>query len=709
MADSPSSGPALLLARVGAIVLGVVLLSVLAFMTGAAIVLMRFTGVGIPWRDVFNHLGLTELLLIGVGQLVVFAVVGGVSALVVRQIDRRGTELQHYLAAVGLATVGVIVAILVFEAETLSKLFAAAATVIAAGLAWLSTGSRARGRAWRWVERRRRVVLKAAVLLAAVLVAVLHAAGEPWVVSFGAVAAVALLAFVVQLMIGRGSGPTARAVACVLALVVLLWLLIGWPVALLASLAAILVALLLPLFKRNATPRRHALYAFSSVLVFGFALVLLHTWREPDLQPIAVLLDGDTGVTGFLVTDTPEAVYVGSLRQCRRDPKDLVLKIGPPRQGSGQIRRIARTQISHGPNIGHGTSTRQLYPRAHVLLNDLRRASGLPGGPTDPVCDREGELDPKRRHYAILGAERARELAMKFRPVLRFDTEEQWRPLDVDRLLEQSGYDTRDLANRPSIDLPGEQLGGADYRSPQLDDCPPPSPPPLQDCNGGANSVIYYRAVLAHARAYIDYWWFFRYNHFRRYNPGQVCRSTVAPRPVQRLVCSEHEGDWEGVTAVSAVGEPDRLEFVGFAQHTGVFRRSADELRLENGRPVVYVADGSHASYSKACPKSCHQSAHKILHLVRIPEGDTDGEEDWARNGDDACTHPSPCLVPLPIDSWGDFDGFWGSRKCRRPGSSCVLATPPRSPSRQLRFRAPWCFTQGDGEPQCDTRRFLDQ
>ena len=204
----------------------------------------------------------------------------------------------------------------------------------------------------------------------------------------------------------------------------------------------------------------------------------------------------------------------------------------------------------------------------------------------------------------------------------------------------------------------------------------------------------------------MDYWWFLRYNHFRRYGMKHLCRSG-AIRKATKVACSEHEGDWEGVTVVTAIGDPSHLDSVGFAQHTGVFRRSADQLEYKGQRPVVYIADGSHASYSKVCPKSCHQEARIILG-IHTPEDDTNGRADWGRNDASACEPSRPCLLPIPENSWGDYNGLWGSKHCGPPGGACVLATPPRSPSRQLRFKAPWCFTSEDGEPACDTRRFVE-
>ncbi|MFL5904085.1 MAG: Vps62-related protein, partial [Solirubrobacteraceae bacterium] len=55
-----------------------------------------------------------------------------------------------------------------------------------------------------------------------------------------------------------------------------------------------------------------------------------------------------------------------------------------------------------------------------------------------------------------------------------------------------------------------------------------------------------------------------------------------------------HAGDWEMVQLRLAHGAP--VEAV-YAQHSGAERCGWDDVRHEGGHPVVYVANGSHASY----------------------------------------------------------------------------------------------------------------
>ena len=59
-----------------------------------------------------------------------------------------------------------------------------------------------------------------------------------------------------------------------------------------------------------------------------------------------------------------------------------------------------------------------------------------------------------------------------------------------------------------------------------------------------------------------------------------------------------HEGDWELVQfRVTAAGRP--VEAV-YAQHSGAERCGFGSVSLRGGRPVVFSAHGSHASYLRA-------------------------------------------------------------------------------------------------------------
>ncbi|HET6449052.1 MAG TPA: hypothetical protein VFG31_08080 [Conexibacter sp.] len=314
----------------------------------------------------------------------------------------------------------------------------------------------------------------------------------------------------------------------------------------------------------------------------------------------------------------------------------------------------------------------------------------------------------------------AGELAARFRPWLLFDTGELWRPLDVSSFLAEGDHrfcarragdvscaalhdaDAFAALARPAatagaatfLDIAGGRL--ADYHGPER------CPPPLDDCGTGARSAIYYHATQSNDRSYVDYWWFLRFNHFSRLHADASCQVRAGRASG---TCDEHEGDWEGVTVVTPPDDDQHVDYVVYAAHKGTFRYAASGLELRDGtRPVVYVAQGSHASYPAQCRAHCHQpSGLAVDGLVTLPEGNTDGQRPWARD-DDACAANAPgsCLESLALQPWTLWPGQWGAG-CGDACGGNPGASSPRSPGLQSRYQAPWCSTQG-GAFTCDSR-----
>jgi hypothetical protein len=315
----------------------------------------------------------------------------------------------------------------------------------------------------------------------------------------------------------------------------------------------------------------------------------------------------------------------------------------------------------------------------------------------------------------------AGQLAERFRPWLKFDTLEKWRPLSISHLFEEriGGQPAHEFCSRPPaetgctpiqdesqfarlagqagalgtstyIDLAGTKLD--DYHGPvQCGD--------LADCGTGPPSAIYYHVMQSNDRFYIDYWWFLRFNNFYRSDPSLSCRSAIAR---VNGICDEHEGDWEGVTAVTSPGDDTQLDYVVYAAHKGTFRYAASEIDLHDGtRPDVYVARGSHASYPQACPRSCDQPiALSAQGLVTLPESSFDGTQSWARNGETCIANaPGSCLLSLPRtdqnpQAWAVWQGQWGAG-CLAACDDQPGIGSPRSPGLQTRYQTPWCSTQG--------------
>ncbi len=125
---------------------------------------------------------------------------------------------------------------------------------------------------------------------------------------------------------------------------------------------------------------------------------------------------------------------------------------------------------------------------------------------------------------------------------------------------------------------------------------------------------------------------------------------------------NDHEGDWEFIQLLFEASTVEQAldtvpSVVGYAQHTGGERSDwdADKLDKIDGRPVVYAARGSHASYYD-----------QALYLGRS------GREGFGCDNTDGATRrldPSVVMLPDQVTERGDglawlsFQGRWGQRE----------------------------------------------
>jgi hypothetical protein len=342
---------------------------------------------------------------------------------------------------------------------------------------------------------------------------------------------------------------------------------------------------------------------------------------------------------------------------------------------------------------GHAISSRSalrnpIRPATSFVLLALSVAAATSGS----------DVSAREARSPITSSEEAA-LARDFRPILRFDSAEPWRPVSVDAVVAESfaGGRHRFCTDNPEpapdtcndLNSVGQIQGGAPthidlfqypggtrgYRAPALRACPQRTQPRgLLDCNAGPTSAIYYNASLRGDLLYIDYWWFLRFNDFP---------------------AGTHEGDWEGVTVVLGAQPRWRVLFVVFDAHGRQFRYRRSLVQFTGRRPHVFVALGSHGAYPRPCvQRSCIRTGSSPL-----PEPRFNGRARWGNNRNAACG--TTCVVPLPetlsdpavspagnAAAWNAWPGRWGALRT----ALVSFSGPPRSPGLQGRYREPWRY-----------------
>lgn len=276
-----------------------------------------------------------------------------------------------------------------------------------------------------------------------------------------------------------------------------------------------------------------------------------------------------------------------------------------------------------------------------------------------------------RQPSSILGEDDIR--ALRFRPVLRFDTSERWRPLNIDAffgearhtLCDAQGCEAQpmnspeDLGLRNSfsafIDIAGEfeQAGDEENYASADPNCLDGG---LRDCDTGSSSAGYYRRApgTPGGYKYIDYWFFYRANYFL----GAV---------------GFHEGDWEAVT-VAPAASGETFDYAAFSQHGQFFAYLRDVLRCEDSpaptvpaagtcgpaskRISTMVANGSHANYTTPCSETITAVSCSSNGGVGRERG-YDGANRWGRAFDDPGTTVFR-MPPTLQGKWIDWAGRWG-------------------------------------------------
>ena len=124
----------------------------------------------------------------------------------------------------------------------------------------------------------------------------------------------------------------------------------------------------------------------------------------------------------------------------------------------------------------------------------------------------------------------------------------------------------------------------------------------------------------------------------------------------------DHEGDWERVSFI--LNAENRVTSVVFHEHAYACRIDPGELERDGGQPVVYSAQGTHASYP-------HPGSYEIK-----------GAPPMARDHAGQGTRWAPPPIPVGNQTWYGYAGHWGNGTEAPDGPSPHRAGAPDDPSR---------------------------
>jgi hypothetical protein len=209
-------------------------------------------------------------------------------------------------------------------------------------------------------------------------------------------------------------------------------------------------------------------------------------------------------------------------------------------------------------------------------------------------------------------------------PIFKLNAKERWRPQPVETV-ERLGT----IADQP-IDLVAlPETGGRMNFPPDMKD--PTNTP-----------IVGYHRSLRKANVWWHQFWL-----WYLYNPWEIAGF------------GRHEGDWEFVQIGCVDKAGDKPILLTASQHKNGEKREYWRCEHEDGRPVIYVALGSHANYFTAGSRGEDVADGRGKKLADI---------EWRDFGD-----------------WADWPGMWGN--------STGAGKSPDSPGSQLeRWLRPHTF-----------------
>jgi hypothetical protein len=270
-------------------------------------------------------------------------------------------------------------------------------------------------------------------------------------------------------------------------------------------------------------------------------------------------------------------------------------------------------------------------------------------------------------------------LLERFQPVLYFHADEAFRPIRVERFVDDSNLEA---ATSPTTWVVVDP-------DPTADSLPTTSPPvwrlnqrecfagaPLGDlpcyvaAAGDQSRRKLYGRVARDGDTTVLQYWFFYYDDLYSYpflSPGTIWQS--------------HEGDWEVVNVV--LSRHRKPIAVGYSQHCSGEVRSWEATPRWRGHPKVYVALGSHANYFEpglhpfdpACLPAEVIAFFQQAGLPLPADVVTAGAPEGARLARLSSHHPP---------EWLAFPGFWGELQyfhAPAPVGTIAFGTSPQGPA----------------------------
>jgi hypothetical protein len=286
-------------------------------------------------------------------------------------------------------------------------------------------------------------------------------------------------------------------------------------------------------------------------------------------------------------------------------------------------------------------------------------------------------LVPQSGARGAVAAPSLNTLLARYAPVVVLHPAESFEPVPVDGYLADSDLEQRTSAGWETI--PGPlPAGGADLRLDQRL-CSARDGIAAVPCYASAEAVhdpvptIYGGAFRRGDRIALQYWLFYPYD---AYSP------TLPPGQIWQV----HEGDWESVSVVLDLdGTP---LFVALSRHSAGVRRDWAHAPKRGGRPLVYVALGSHANYftSGLHPFDPRFVPKELISIIKSL-----GARPVDRTGPGRVLRPALVRVTATSPSWRTFAGRWGEDQyLHAPDNDpLVFGGGPRGPAFHDQWRRP--------------------